>query len=279
MKIFKWFNKGFSEYELIDAGGGKKFERWGDVYTIRPEVQAYFKSGESFEKWRTYNPLVFEESSGTKGKWLSPQISWQIKFNALVFNLETTNFKHVGIFPEQQINWSYIESNLQVNQRFLNLFAYTGAVSIVARSTGAEVVHVDSVKQLISWAKKNMTDSGLEGIKWVHEDALKFAQREVKRGNKYHGIVMDPPAWGIGAKGEKWKIEDKLSSLIETAYALLEKDGFLILNTYSPRISLDDIKAKALNYFSENKLEIGELWTETKSGKQLFHGHLLRARK
>ena len=276
MKIMKWLSKGFDGYQLIDAGGGKKFERWGEMYTVRPEVHAYFKSGEPFEKWNTYNPLVFDE---TKGKWLNEQFEWQIQFNNLTFNLETTKFKHVGIFPEQQINWSFIESNLKPKQRFLNLFAYTGAASLVARSKGAEVIHVDSVKQLISWAKKNMSDSGLDGIKWVHEDALKFAQRELKRGNKYHGIVMDPPAWGIGAKGEKWKIEDKLPDLIETAHALLEKNGFLILNTYSPRVSTDNIKKIATKYFSEDKLEIGELWTETNTGKQLFHGHLLRARK
>ncbi len=272
----KWFSKGFDGYELIDAGGGKKFERWGEMYTVRPEVQAYFKSGEPFEEWNTNSPLIFDE---TKGKWLNDQSEWQIQFKNLTFNLETTKFKHVGLFPEQQVNWSFIESNLKPKQRFLNLFAYTGAASLVARNKGAEVIHVDSVKQLISWAKRNMTDSGLDGIKWVHEDALKFAQREVKRGNKYHGIVMDPPAWGIGAKGEKWKIEDKLPHLIETAQALLEKNGFLILNTYSPRVSTDNIKKIALNYFSEDKLEIGELWTETKTGKQLFHGHLLRARK
>jgi len=276
MKIMKWFTKGFEEYELIDAGGGKKFERWGEMHTVRPELQAYFKSEESYEKWGTHNPLVFDEA---KGKWLCEQSEWQINFNNLTFNLETTKFKHVGIFPEQQINWSFIETNIKPNQRFLNLFAYTGAASLVARNRGAEVVHVDSVKQLISWAKKNMMDSNLDGIKWVHEDALKFAQREVKRGNKYHGIVMDPPAWGLGAKGEKWKIEDKLPDLIETAHSLLEKRGFLILNTYSPRVSLEKIKQIAIKYFTEDKLELGELWSETKTGKQLFHGHLLRARK
>jgi 23S rRNA (cytosine1962-C5)-methyltransferase len=279
MQIKKWINKGFDEYELIDAGGGKKLERWGDMVTVRPELQAYFKSGKSFSEWNNLNPLTFEEVEGRKGKWKCKPTKWEFKVNELTIQLETTTFKHIGIFPEQHVNWSFLTKELNTSKRFLNLFAYTGVASLVARSTGAEVTHVDSVKQLISWARKNMELSQLDGIKWVHEDALKFAQREVKRRNTYDGIVMDPPAWGIGAKGEKWKIEDQLPLLIETAATLLSKNGFLIINTYSPRVDLKQIYAIATRYFKKENIEIGELWTETSTGKELFHGHLLRARK
>ena len=277
MTINKWLSNSFDDYELIDAGGGQKLERWGEIYTIRPDVNAYFSPGLPKEQWNSFKPLVFKEFENTKGKWSSTHTNWHIAYRSLVFNLETTKFKHVGLFPEQEVNWKFITQHLNPSHRFLNLFAYTGAASMVARATGAEVIHVDSVKQLISWARKNMESSQLDGIKWVHEDALKFAQREVKRGNKYDGIIMDPPAWGIGAKGEKWKIEDQLEPLIQIAYSLLDNDGFLILNTYSPRISLDEINRIAKKYF--NRVETGELWSKAKSGKELFYGHLMRATK
>jgi 23S rRNA (cytosine1962-C5)-methyltransferase len=187
-----------------------------------------------------------------------------------------TKFKHVGLFPEQAINWQFIQEKLNDEGKLLNLFAYTGAASIAARSTGAETLHVDSVKQLISWAKTNMIASDLDNIKWVHEDALKFASREVKRGNKFDGIVMDPPAWGIGAKKEKWKLEDKLDELMRTAKKLLTQKGFLILNTYSPKIQIERIEELAQLYFPDRNFEVKELWMKTTSGKELYFGNLLR---
>lgn len=278
-KRTKWICPSFDQYELIDAGGGKKLERFGNQYTVRPETQAYFKSGLSYQEWKNYNPLVFLEEKGIKGKWLCPHTDWRIDIDGISLNLETTKMKHIGVFPEQYVNWKFISEHLSEGKRFLNLFAYTGAASLIARQTGAEVIHVDSVKQLISWAKSNMLDSKLTDIKWVLEDALKFAQREVKRGNKYDGIIMDPPAWGIGAKGEKWKIEEKLPLLIQLASELLDTKGFLILNTYSPRVTLTDLNAMALTYFKQSEIELGELWSNANSGKELFHGYLLRAVK
>lgn len=278
-KTTKWICPTFDQYELIDAGGGKKLERFGNLYTVRPETQAYFKSGRSYQEWNSYEPLVFQEDKGIKGKWLCPHTVWNLHIDGISLNLETTKMKHIGVFPEQYVNWKFISENLSEGKRFLNLFAYTGAASLMARQTGAEVVHVDSVKQLISWAKSNMLDSNLTDIKWVLEDALKFADREVKRGNKYDGIIMDPPAWGIGAKGEKWKIEEKLPLLIQLANELLDEKGFLILNTYSPKVSLHDLKIIAMNHFKPSEVELGELWSLTTSGKELFHGHLLRVLK
>lgn len=280
MSATKIFTEGWADYELMDAGGGKKLERWGNVITIRPELQAYFKSEWSFEKWNELAHWEFVQKGNKSGSWkrLNPKAidHWQISYNKLKFNLELTKFKHVGLFPEQKINWDFITKNLKSEGKFLNLFAYTGAASIVARNVGAETLHVDAVKQLITWAKVNMEESRLLNIKWVLEDALKFAQREVKRGNQYDGIIMDPPAWGIGAKGEQWKLEDKIDELLGTVAELMTEKGFLIVNTYSLQLDHKMLLALAQLYFSERKFEVRELWMKTTTGKELFFGNLLR---
>lgn len=277
----KTFSQNWSDYELLDAGNESKLERWGDVITIRPEVQAYFKSGLPMDEWKKLAHLEFLPKGKEKGKWIYHKpinlANWKIQYDDLTFILEPTKFKHVGLFPEQAINWELIKKQLAPEKKMLNLFAYTGAASIVGKSTGAEVTHVDAVKQLISWARLNMEASELKDIRWMHEDALKFAKREVKRGNTYDLIVMDPPAWGIGAKNEKWKIEQKLEELIALASQLLNTEGLLILNTYSPRVNLADINTYSTRYFPE--VEVTELWKKARSGKELFFGHLLRAWK
>ena len=275
----KSYSEGWEDYELIDAGGGKKLERWGDVITIRPEVQAYFQSAKPFSDWYELANWEFI-ATGQSGKWKclkkgSPN-RWTIRYKNLSFILELTKFKHIGLFPEQRINWDLIYNKLNESHRFLNLFAYTGAASCVARYTGAETFHVDSVKHLISWARENMEASRILNIKWVHEDALKFAQREVKRGNHYKGIIMDPPAWGIGAKGEKWKLEEKIDELMATANELLEEDGFLIMNTYSPALEQSMILDLASMYFEGRKIELTGLWIKTTTGRELYYGDLLR---
>lgn len=280
MENTRLYTSGWDDYELIDAGGGKKLERWGDVITIRPEVQAYFKSGKSFKEWNELAHWEFIAKGGQSGVWKSLKKNspreWTIKYGRISFNLRLTKFKHVGLFPEQRVNWDFIESRLSLDDKFLNLFAYTGAASCVARYKGAETIHVDSVKQLISWARENMELSKLLNIKWVHEDALKFANREVKRGNLYKGIVMDPPAWGIGAKKEKWKLEEKLDELVSNAAQLLESNGFLVLNTYSPQVELSDLKQQAELYLEDRSYEVKELWMKTTTGKDLYYGNLLR---
>ncbi len=270
----------WEDYELIDAGGGKKLERWGKIFTIRPEVQAYFQSVEPFTEWRKKAHWEFIETSGTKGKWkcLQPNApnKWQIKYSKLVLNLELTNFKHLGIFPEQRTNWDWVMDSLASTDKAINLFAYTGVMSCIARQRGAEITHVDAVKPVISWARENMESSRLLNIKWVHEDALKFAQREEKRGNTYDVIVMDPPAWGIGAKGEKWKLEDKIDSLMSTAAALLSPSGRLVMNTYSPMVSYELLQELAECYFPEMKCELTELFMDSKSEKHVYFGNLMR---
>lgn len=277
----KTFATGFKDYELIDAGGNRKLERWGEVVTIRPERQAYFQSGMPFSEWNKMAHLEFVLDGKKSGQWIKknplPEKDWEIEFRDVRFILDTTNYKHVGLFPEQVINWKVIDEFVESGDKVLNLFAYTGAASLISRNKGAEVVHVDSVKQLITWARKNMEVSYLDGIRWIHEDAMKFASRELKRGNKYNLIVMDPPAWGVGAKKEKWKIEDKLQELMHTASQLLKEDGMLIMNTYSPKVELYEIEGYASSFFKS--FELSELWMETFTKKQVFYGHLLRARK
>lgn len=272
---------GWSDYELLDAGDGKKLERWGEVITMRPEIQAHFKPGWSWSDWQARADWEFEELSSTQGTWknLKPQAPerWQVAYEQLSFALKLTKFKHVGLFPEQQANWRFIAERVKPGQKVLNLFAYTGAASLVARANGAQVVHVDSVKQMLDWANDNQNRSALTDIKWVLEDALKFAKRELKRGNRYDGIIMDPPAWGLGAKGEKWKLENHLADLVETARGLMHPGAFLVLNTYSPKVALADLVHAAELCFAKNQIEIKQLWMQSKTGKALFYGNLLRA--
>ncbi len=276
----KIVTEGWQDYELLDAGGGKKLERWGSIITIRPELQAYFRSGEPFDAWRKKAHWEFISKGSQSGIWKALQKNspkeWTIRYQELQFQLQLTKFKHVGLFPEQKSNWEFISERIGSDSKFMNLFAYTGAASLVAKKQKAEIFHVDSVKQLIGWARTNMELSGLQDIKWVHEDALKFAAREVKRGNKYAGIIMDPPAWGIGAKNEKWKLEDKLDEMFKSASQLLDHDGFLIVNTYSPKVEYTMLEELAQRNFGNRKHKVSELWMQTKSGKDLFYGNALR---
>ncbi|AEA43226.1 class I SAM-dependent methyltransferase [Fluviicola taffensis] len=280
MKTFANFPE---NYELIDAGGGRKLERWGTVTTIRPEHQAYFGAALSKKEWTDLADWEFipKTEGSLQGVWkkLKAQAAeeWIFSSNQLIFNLRITTNKHVGLFPEQQINWEFLSAHLDSSKRFLNAFAYTGAASLFGRRTGAEVIHCDSVKPMLDWGRQNQLSSQLDGIKWVHEDALKFIQREVKRGNKYDVVQLDPPAWGLGTKGEKWKLEDLLGTLLSEAFQLLSKSGVLILNTYSPKIDLKTIHHIIQESgISTNKAENSELWLKTNSGKELYYGILTR---
>ena len=274
----KTFSKGWAYYELLDAGNQKKLERWGKVITIRPERNAYFRSVWDDQKWRRLAHFEFIEHTSTKGEWVDlgnglPK-NWIISYNNLQFNLQLTTFKHLGLFPEQQSNWDFIGKKIQPNQKFLNLFAYTGAASLSARAAQADVFHCDSVRQINHWAKDNMISSGLSDIHWVTEDAMKFAHREVKRGHRYHGIIMDPPAFGLGAKKERWKIEQRFPDLVEVASKLLEPEGFLIMNTYSPRLKAEDIEPIINQFFSHKNIEVSKLCLKTTTGKIIEYGEL-----
>ena len=277
------YSQPWPDYELLDAGNGKKLERWGNTITIRPDIQAHLTPIWPYADWQERAHWQFNELSPTQGNWqqLKPDApeQWTITYQQLKLGLKLTQFKHVGLFPEQQANWHFLAEQVGKQHKILNLFAYTGAASLIARQHGAEVVHVDSVRQMLGWAKSNMELSSLADIQWVLEDALKFAQRELKRGKQYDGIIMDPPAWGLGAKGEKWKLENQLPGLIATAQALLKPKGFLIVNTYSPKISLTDLASAAATHFPDSQVEIKQLWLSAQTGNDLYCGNLLRVQK
>ena len=273
----KVYTQHWKDYELLDAGNDKKLERWGQLITIRPDRNAYFKPVWNWNKWLDIAHFEFMEQSSTKGEWhelKSVPKEWQINYQTLCFNLKLTTFKHIGIFPEQRVNWDFIQRHLNKGDRFLNLFAYTGGASLAANAAHADVFHCDSIRQINTWAKENMKSSGQDNIHWVLEDAVKFAQREVKRGRKYKGVIMDPPAFGLGAKKERWKIEQRFPLLIELAAELLEEDGFLIVNTYSPRLKPEKIEAIVKEYFHNKRVSVDKLCMKTTTGKIIEYGDL-----
>lgn len=273
------------DYELLDCGNGRKLERFGEVVLDRPEIQARNMSGLSNNEWHSLAWAKFEESSGQKGSWHTnrkiPE-SWIVKYPTgkgnLVFNLKLTRFKHVGIFPEQSANWRFIIEQFEKidDPQLLNLFAYTGGASLAAKSAGASTTHVDSIKQVITWARQNMESSGLHDIRWICEDALKFLQREEKRGNHYSGLVMDPPTHGLGPRGERWNLDDKLEQLFRSAGAVLDANSYLILNTYSG-IEVDTLYTFAKTHLQQFDIVVGDLKIRATSGNEFTTGTILRA--
>lgn len=239
------------DYELIDSGAFEKLERFGDYVLARPEPQAIWNKSLTDTDWTERAHAIFrrDRQSPERGDWQkTPQMRdpWFVTYKQdelnLRFKLALTSFKHVGIFPEQATNWVFIQRKVKallqrtpnVRPKVLNLFAYTGAASLAASQAGAEVTHVDAVKPVITWARENMEASNLTNIRWVVEDALKFVRREVRRGNTYDGIILDPPAYGRGPDGEKWVLEEHLNPLLKSCAELLtEYDNFFIINLYS----------------------------------------------
>jgi len=270
----------WKDYALLDAGDGKRLERFGKVVTVRPDPFALWPPTTP-HAWKQAD-AVFVPTGKTRGRWeLESHVpsKWPLRYQSerldLTFNLEMTQFKHVGIFPEQAANWEFLAERLNSGDRFLNLFAYTGGASLAARQVGADVVHCDAIRQVVDWTRMNMERSGLDGIRWVVEDAMKFARREAKRGKTYHGIVLDPPTWGLGPKGEKWKLESMLQSLIDVVAELVEPDGFVVMNTYSgiPSSALATMWSLAL---PDATVQSGELCLPMASGHDLATGSLVR---
>jgi 23S rRNA (cytosine1962-C5)-methyltransferase len=273
----------WKDYELIDCGNFEKLERFGNVILIRPEPQAVWAKKYPESEWTKQHHIRFKGRSATSGEWIKKDQKtpdrWHISYKnediKLQFRLALTSFKHLGIFPEQAVNWDYIIRNVKkfktAQPKVLNLFAYTGGASLAARAAGAETTHVDSIKQVVSWANENQTLSGLENIRWTVEDALKFVKREVKRGRKYNGIILDPPAYGHGPNGEKWKLEDNIREMMDDVVKLLDEDEhFLILNTYSLGFSSVIVENLILSSFPEvQNLETGELYLQASSGYKL----------
>lgn len=268
-------------YELLDCGEFEKLERFGEFVLIRPEPQAVWPRAMSEAEWKQKAHVKFKQKTSNSGEWNKLKKmpdQWRLEYalptgDVLVFRLGLTAFKHIGIFPEQAVNWDYIANTLGAMQvskpKVLNLFAYTGGASLAARAGGADVTHVDSVKQVVSWANENMQLSTLNNIRWMVDDALKFVQREARRGKTYNGIILDPPAFGHGPKGEKWKLEEHIAEMTGHVLQLLDpQKHFLILNAYSLGLSALVIE-NLLGKFAGKKLGTGELYLEAKTGTKL----------
>lgn len=252
----------WKDYQLIDCGNFEKLERFGKIVMARPEPKAIWDKSLSEDEWNRLMHTRFapgagfgkagKEDSGTWKRVKRMDDQWFINYGgygaegpSFRLRLGLTSFKHVGVFPEQAPNWEYIYSHTKAlvekakaegrpTPKVLNLFAYTGAASLAAKAAGADVTHLDSVRQVVTWAKGNMENSGLNNIRWVVEDALKFARREAKRGNVYQGIILDPPAYGHGPDGEKWKLDECLNDMLKCVSAILAPtDSFMVLNLYS----------------------------------------------
>ena len=231
-----------TDYQLIDTGGFEKLERFGPYILSRPEPQAIWDKSLTEQEWADQSNAVFkrDKNSQEKGQWVTkadmPE-RWVTQYRSgplhLRAKLALSSFKHVGVFPEQATNWDYIAKKVkqipETKPTVLNLFAYTGIASLAAKASGADVTHVDSVKQVISWSRENMELSGLDNIRWVVEDALKFVNREVRRGNQYNGIILDPPAYGRGPEGEKWLLEENLNEILRLCALLLKKENFFFI--------------------------------------------------
>ena len=286
----------WKEYELIDCGDFEKLERFGSFVLIRPEPQAVWSRQWSVDDWNKMAHARFirdikgsnrfgeNENGGWNFFKKMPQ-QWQISYKNQDINLNIklslTSFGHIGVFPEQAVNWDFIYEEINrindKNPRILNLFAYTGIASLAARAAGADVTHLDSVRQVVSWANENMVLSGLDNIRWVVEDALKYVNREVKRGKKYNGIILDPPAYGRGPSGEKWILEERLNELVNLTAQLLEPESsFYLLNMYSLGFSSMIGLNLASNYFPHATKEAGELFIHSTTGYNLPLGTYLK---
>ena len=240
-----WIADNWKDYEVLDTAGGEKLERWGDYLLVRPDPQVIWNSDKKNSGWKKMNGHYHRSSKGG-GEWEFFDLpkEWEIHYNELTFRLKPFSFKHTGLFPEQATNWDWFsalirdalakEPNRQI--KVLNLFAYTGGATLAAANAGAHVTHVDASKGMVTWAKENAVASGLgeKPIRWLVDDCVKFVEREIRRGNKYDAIIMDPPSYGRGPKGEIWKIEDSIYPFVQlTSQILADKPLFFLINSYT----------------------------------------------
>ncbi|MBE6739974.1 MAG: methyltransferase domain-containing protein [Ruminococcaceae bacterium] len=249
------FSNDFYDYELIDAEGGERLERWKDIILIRPDPQVIWNGERKDKRWYDAHAIYHRSNSGG-GYWEPlkkvPDV-WSVDYRNLTFRLKPMGFKHTGLFPEQSINWSFAADKIKKSCRkisVLNLFAYTGGATIACLQAGASVTHVDASKGMVQWAKENAQASGLgdASVRWLVDDCLKFVKREIRRGNKYDAIIMDPPSYGRGPGGEVWKLEQQLDELLtETGKLLSDNPLFFILNSYTGGLS-----PTILNYMVKN---------------------------
>ena len=288
----------WTDYELIDSGHGEKLERFGPYTLIRPEPQALWRPVLPQGEWKRLANARFDReqkdryrfSDDVKGGWQQGRMpeSWNIRYAyadkfSMTLRLALTGFGHVGVFPEQGANWNFIWDTLSAygksRPRILNLFAYTGAASVVARMAGADVTHVDASRPGLNWANQNMVQNGLNDIRWVYEDALKFVKREARRGNRYDGIIMDPPPYGRGPEGEKWTLQEKLTELVESARSIMSPEpAFFIMSLYAVGLS-SQIGKNVLNLnFSGTHINSGEFMIHSSKSVPLPMGIYTRIR-
>ncbi|MBD5471579.1 MAG: SAM-dependent methyltransferase [Lachnospiraceae bacterium] len=235
-----WTAQNWKDYEVIDTSKGEKLERWGSYILLRPDPQVIWNTPQKAKEWKKLNGHYHRSSKGG-GEWefFDLPTEWSIHYQDLTFHLKPFSFKHTGLFPEQAVNWDWFREIIQKSGRpvkVLNLFAYTGGATLAAAKAGAAVTHVDASKGMVTWAKENAASSGLADapIRYLVDDCVKFVEREIRRGNTYDGIIMDPPSYGRGPKGEIWKIEDSIYPFIELASQLLSKEPlFFLINSYT----------------------------------------------
>lgn len=261
-------SKDWKDYEILDMACGEKLERWGSIYLIRPDPQIIWNKKTNPSLWKKANAHYHRSKSGG-GEWefiKNVPKSWQIKYKNLVFNLKPMGFKHTGLFPEQAVNWDFMIQKIKSAKRdikVLNLFAYTGGATVACLSAGASVCHVDSSKGMTTWAKENVEASGLKDkpVRFIVDDVIKFVQREIRRGNKYDAIVMDPPSYGRGANGEVWNIEESLYQLVELCMKVLSDNPlFFLINSYTTGLAptiLADVLRMTMKY--KGKVSCGEI--------------------
>ena len=235
-----WIADQWKDYEVIDTCLGEKCERWGDYILVRPDPQVIWNTGHDHPAWKQKNGHYHRNSKGG-GEWEFHNLpkEWTIGYRDLTFHLKPFSFKHTGLFPEQAVNWDWCSEKIKAADRplkILNLFAYTGGATVSAAKAGASVTHVDASKGMVGWAKENAVASGLSDapIRWLVDDCVKFVEREIRRGNTYDGIIMDPPSYGRGPKGEIWKMEESVYPFIKLASSLLHQDSvFFLINSYT----------------------------------------------
>ena len=258
----------WKDYEILDMANGEKLEKWGNVILIRPDPQIIWKNKSFPKKWEMANARYNRSSSGGGGWKYNKKMpeSWKIKYKDLTFNIKPMGFKHTGLFPEQAVNWDWMISKIKKAKReinVLNLFAYTGGATVACGYAGAKVCHVDSSKGMTTWAKENLATSGLADrpVRFIVDDVVKFVNREIRRGHKYDGIIMDPPSYGRGTNGEVWKFEDNIYELVELCSKVLSDNPlFFLINSYTTGISsavLENILR--LNIKKEGKITHGEI--------------------
>lgn len=235
-----WVANQWKDYEVLDTSNGEKLERWGQYFLVRPDPQVIWNTERKKKEWKSPNGHYYRSSKGG-GEWEFHQLpeEWDIHYRDLTFHLKPFSFKHTGLFPEQAANWDWFSDLIQNAKRpvrVLNLFAYTGGATVSAAQAGASVTHVDASKGMVTWARENAVSSGLENasIRYLVDDCTKFVEREIRRGNKYDAIIMDPPSYGRGPKGEIWKIEESIFPFIRLSSQLLSDDPlFFLINSYT----------------------------------------------